>query len=245
MPYFYFDPWYLIFVLPALLLVLFAQWRVSSTYKKYSRVPNSRGITGVQAARSLLDAAGLYDVQIEGARGKLSDHYDPRKKLLCLSQDVAESASVAALGIVAHEVGHAQQDRAGDFMLNLRSAMVPAANIGSTLGYVFFFVGLLIQGAVGATSGMAQVGNMITWGGIGLFGLAVVFTFITLPVEFGASRRAVQMLQSTGLVSTTELDGVRSVLNAAALTYVAALAQALSQLLYLIFIATGSRRRRD
>jgi Zn-dependent membrane protease YugP len=245
MPYFYFDPWYLVFALPALLLVLFAQWRVSSTYNRYSRVPNSRGVSGVQAARTLLDASGLYDVQIEGARGQLSDHYDPRKKLLRLSQDVANSASVAALGIVAHEVGHAQQDRAGDFMLNLRSAMVPAANIGSMLGYTFFFVGLVIQSAVAATSAIAQLGNMITWGGIGLFALAVVFTLITLPVEFSASRRAVQTLQAAGLVSTTELDGVRSVLNAAALTYVAALAQALSQLLYLIFVATGSRRRRD
>ncbi len=243
MPYFYFDPCYLVFVLPALLLVLFAQWRVNSTYNHYLRVPNSRGIPGLQAARALLDASGLYDVQIEGTRGRLSDHYDPGQKVLRLSRDVANSASVAALGIVAHEVGHAQQDRAGDFMLNLRSAMVPAANIGSMLGYTFFFLGLVIQGAAGATSAMAQLGNLITWGGIGLFGLAVLFTLITLPVEFGASQRAVQLLRSTGLVSTIELDGVRSVLNAAALTYVAALAQALSQLLYLIFLATGSRRR--
>lgn len=244
MPFFYCDFWYMIFAGPALLLVLFAQWRVSSTYNRYLRVPNSRGIPGLRAARSLLDAAGLYDVQVEGTRGRLSDHYDPGKKVLRLSQDVASSASVAALGIVAHEVGHAQQDRAGDFMLNLRSAMVPAANIGSILGYILFFVGLVIQGAVGATSEIALIGNMITWGGIGLFSLAVVFTLITLPVEFSASRRAVALLQSTGLASTTELDGVRSVLSAAALTYVAALAQALSQLLYLIFIATGSRRRR-
>jgi Zn-dependent membrane protease YugP len=241
---FYFDPMYLVFALPAILLVLFAQWRVNSAYSRYSKVANSRGIAGAQAARTLLDASGLYDVQIAGTSGRLSDHYDPGKKVLSLSQDVANSASVASLGIVAHEVGHAQQDKAGDFMLNLRSAMVPVANIGSTLGYILFFVGLAIQGAVGASSGIGQLGTVITWGGIGFFSLAVVFTFITLPVEFGASRRAAQMLQSAGLVSTTELDGVRSVLNAAALTYVAALAQALSQLLYLVFIALGSGRRR-
>ncbi|MBU0494326.1 MAG: zinc metallopeptidase [Chloroflexi bacterium] len=243
MPYFYFDPLYLVFVVPAMLLVLFAQWRVNSAYNRYLKVPNSRGVPGVQAARTLLDASGLYNVQIEGTKGKLSDHYDPGKKVLRLSRDVANSASVAALGIVAHEVGHAQQDKAGDFMLNLRSAMVPAANIGSTLGYTLFFVGLLIQGMAGATSGMGTIGNLVTWGGIGLFAIAVIFTLVTLPVEFGASRRAVQTLESTGLVNQSELGGVRSVLNAAALTYVAALAQALSQLLYLIMLASGNRRR--
>jgi Zn-dependent membrane protease YugP len=228
---FYFDVRYLLFSLPALLLALIAQWRVRSAYGKWSRVRNMRNISGAEAARLLLRANGLGDVELEGARGVMGDHYDPRKRVLRLSKGVAESPSVASLGIVAHEVGHAVQHQADYAPLRVRSGLVPLVNIGTWMGMIFFFIGLFIQ-----ISGLV-------WLGVILFSGGVVFSLVTVPVERDASRRALQMVKAEGLVGTTDIQGVQAVLSAASLTYVAALAQALSQLLYFVFLATGMSRR--
>ena len=225
----YFDPLYFVFALPALALVMFAQWKVQSSYKKYAKVPNMMRASGLEVAQKLLHANGLAHINIQPSRGELSDHYDPAAKTLNLSQGVANNASVASLAIVAHEVGHAVQDATAFGLLRLRTAIVPLANLGSTLGYILFAVGLFMQ-----FSGLV-------WVGIAFFSAAVVFTLVTLPVELDASNRAMKMLQANGLVSTEESGSARSMLNAAALTYVAALAQALSQLLYMLFRAGGSR----
>jgi len=228
----YFDPMYLVFALPALILAFFAQYKVRSTYAKYSRVRNMRGLSGLDAARWLLGSSGLSHISVEGAPGRLGDHYDPRQKVLRLSREVAHSQSVAALGIVAHEVGHALQDQTNYAFLRLRTRLVPVVNLGSYLGFILFFIGILLQ-----FSGLV-------WLGIIFFSGSVVFAFLTLPVEWDASRRALQMLRAGGLVDSRELKGAQAVLSAASLTYVAALAQAISSLLYYIFIALGMRRRR-
>jgi Zn-dependent membrane protease YugP len=232
---FMWNPAYFIFIAPALLLMLFAQFKVQGTYRKYAQVANRLGISGLEAARRLLRANGLNHVEIKGIRGQLTDHYDPRSKELRLSDGVARSASVASLGIVAHECGHAVQDKTGYFPLRLRAGLVPMVNVGGYLGYIFFLVGLFLQ-----ITGLV-------WLGVIFFSGGVVFALATLPVELNASNRAMQMLSSAGLVrGEDELKQAKSVLNAAALTYVAALAMALFQLLYYISIAAGmsGRRRR-
>jgi Zn-dependent membrane protease YugP len=229
---FFFDPMYLLFSLPAIALVLFAQWRVQSAYSKYTKIPNERGMTGIQAAQRLLSVNGLSGISVEGTPGNLTDHYDPRSKTLRLSAGVANGASVAALGIVAHEIGHAMQDKTGYLPLRARSAIVPAVSLGSSLGPILVIAGILLN-----FTGLA-------WVGVGVFSLALVFSVVTLPVELDASRRAMAMLSSNGLVSRFESDGVKSVLTAAALTYVAAVAQALSQILYYVFLLSGSGGRR-
>jgi len=225
-------PTYFIFGLPALLLALYAQWRVSSTYRKYLRVPTTGGMTGLQVAQYLLRAAGLA-VTIEGVAGQLTDHYDPRNKVLRLSQGVAQSASVGAVAVVAHEVGHAMQDAEAYMPLRLRAGMVPVVTFTSWLGPLIFFGGLLFQ-----FEPLARIGIFFVAG-------AVVFSLLTLPVEFNASRRAMQLLeQGSILTDEVTLDGARKMLSAAALTYVAALAQALSTMLYYISLLSGGRRRR-
>jgi Zn-dependent membrane protease YugP len=232
---FFFDPRYLIFALPALLLALYAQMRVKSTYEKYSRKPNGRGINGYEAARILLRSAGLDNVRVEEISGQLSDNYDPGKKVLRLSKGVAQSRSVASLGIVAHEVGHAMQDAANYGPLRVRSGLVPAVRIGSWLGPIIFFAGLFLTGLIQSTA--------VAWFGLFLFAGTVVFALITLPVEFNASKRAQQLLRTYQLADGRELQETKQVLDAAALTYIAALAQALSTLLYYVFILTGFSRR--
>lgn len=227
---FYFDPTYLLFALPALLIMLYAQWRVQSAFGKYSRIRNLRGVTGADVARVLLQSAGLIDVRIEGIPGKLSDHYDPRSKVLRLSPEVYQVPTVAAMGIAAHEVGHAIQDAKGYAPMQLRAALVTPANLGSSLGYVFFILGIVIN-----ASGLV-------WVGVACFSAAVLFALVTLPVELDASGRALTLLRNTGLVSMQELDGAKEVLQAAALTYVAALLQAVANLMYYIFIARRMRR---
>ena len=236
MPFaFFFDPRYLIFALPAFALVLCAQWRVRSAYARYSEVRNAYGLTGAEAARRLLDWAGLRHIPVQIVPGTLSDNYDPRSKVLNLSQGVAYAPSVAALGIAAHEIGHALQDAQAYVPLRARAAIVPAANLGTSLGFWIFFLGLIIHPL-----------HFLAWVGVGLFSIAVLFTLITLPVELNASRRARTLLSSSGLASPTEMDGVSAVLNAAALTYVAALAQALATLLYFLDVlgVFSSDRRR-
>jgi Zn-dependent membrane protease YugP len=195
------------------------------------------GMTGAEAARTLLAYNGLSEVKIEGAKGQLTDHYDPRHKVLRLSSDVARNPSVAALGIVAHEVGHAVQDNLGYAPLRVRSALVPAANLGSRFGFICVILGLILY-MFGAGFGLN-----IMWIGIFLFAAAVLFALVTLPVEYDASTRARLMLKSTGLVSAREYDGASAVLSAAALTYVAALLQAIAQLFYFVLLALGMGRR--
>lgn len=223
---------YLVFAAPALLLSMFAQWKVSSTYDKYTKVRNARNLTGMQAAQYLLRANGL-NLNILGTPGHLTDHYDPRDKTLHLSQDVAQTPSVAALAIVAHEVGHAVQDAQGYLPMRLRAFLVAPANIGPWIGYILFIIGIFIN-----ASGLV-------WLGIVFFSLGLLFALATLPVEFNASRRALQMLQNSALVGQGEVDAAKAVLTAAALTYVAAATQALSQLLYYVFVALNLRSRDD
>jgi len=224
---------YLVFFIPPLLLMLYAQWRVSSTFGKYSKIANDRNMTGLQVARWLLDQNNLENVQVELTKGKLSDHYDPRVRILRLSPDVANKASVASLGIVAHEVGHAVQHAKAYAPMQVRSALAPMASAGSNFGFILVFIGLLIY------SGGAAFGLNLAWLGVALFGVAVIFTLITLPVEFDASARARAMLRSTGLASVSEASGASAVLSAAALTYVAALLAAVGQLLYYVLLLTG------
>ncbi len=224
------DPLYFVFALPALLLAFYAQFKVQSAYNKYLRVENWRGLSGSDVARHLLQATGLYHVQFEGTRGHLTDHYDPRSKTLRLSQQVARGRSIAAASIVAHEVGHAMQDAQGYAPLKLRAGLVPVASVGSWLGPILFFLGLFIS-------------PKLAWAGVGLFGLAAVFTLITLPVEFNASRRGLELLQVYQLADGRQMTAAKKVLDAAALTYIAALAQALATLLYYVFLLTGFRRR--
>lgn len=231
-----FDPTYLIFMLPPLIFMIYAQSKVNSTFKKYSKIANSGHITGVEAAHNLLNTNGLTSVKIEGVRSKLGDHYDPSKKVLRLSPEVANTPSVAALGIVAHEVGHAVQDKTRYAFLRLRGSLVPAANLGSTMGWIFIMLGLIVYGF-----GMA-FGGIVFSLGIILFSIAVLFSLITLPVEFNASNRARQMLRSTGMVTPEEYKGASAVLSAAALTYVAAMLQAVAQLIYFVFMFLGMRR---
>ena len=231
----FFSPIYLLFALPGLLLGLWAQMRVKRAFNQYSKVRTSRGLTGAQVARTLLDAEGLYDVEIEMSEGMLSDHYDPRTRVLRLSPDVYRQPSVAAAGIAAHEMGHAMQHARNYAPLGVRSALVPAASFGSGLAPIIFFVGLMLEGISG-------FGIQIAWLGVILFAAAVLFTLITLPVEFDASRRAKRLLASHGMVMGEEKKGIDKVLDAAALTYVAAAVAAIGQLLYYVLLLTGGRR---
>ena len=229
----FFDPMYFVFVLPAFLFAMWAQWRVQSTFGKYSQVANSTGLTGAQVARHVLDAAGLSHINVERIPGNLTDHYDPGSKVVRLSDSVYATPSVAAIGVAAHEVGHAIQDATAYAPMRLRQGLVPVAGIGSNLGYILFFVGFLISSFQLATLGFI------------LFSGAAIFAAVTLPVEFNASNRAMQLLDANGLVTPQDSGLARKVLDAAALTYVAGLAQALSQLLYYAMLLSGMRRSSD
>lgn len=222
----YFWYWDLILLVPAVILGIYAQVKVRSTFNKYSQVPSSRGMTGAEGARLVLNGAGLYKVGIEVAGSRLSDHYDPRTQVLTLSPEVGNSNSLAALGVAAHEVGHAMQHAEGYLAFKLRSALVPAANIGTNFGWILFFVGLVFF-----RSGLLM--NI----GILLYAAAVLFTVVTLPVEFNASSRAMKQLTNKSILVGDELKGARKVLSAAALTYVAAALVAMLQLLRLILIS--------
>jgi Zn-dependent membrane protease YugP len=227
---------YILFMLPPLIFMIWAQARVSSAYNQYSRVRNMSGLNGAQAAQTLLEHSGLGEVKLEGVKGKLTDHYDPRHKVLRLSDNVARVPSVAALGIVAHEVGHAVQHKVGYGPLKLCSALVPAASLGSRLGFICVILGIILLAF------NVAFGETLAWVGVWLFVAAVLFALVTLPVEYNASSRARQMLQATGLVSSKEYQGASAVLSAAALTYVAALLQAVAQLFFFLFLLLGMRR---
>jgi len=240
MPFLFFNINYLIFMLPAIALALFAQWKVSSTYRKFSQVRNAQGLTGADVARVLMRNEGLDYVGVEMIPGDLTDHYDPRGKIMRLSAGSSQAPSVAAMAVVAHELGHALQDKQGYFWLQLRSGIVGAANIGSSFGTILVFVGLLLGAAAGRGGGF---GFSIALVGLILMSAAVVFSLVTLPVELNASSRARDMLMRNGLVTAQEAQGVNSMLNAAALTYIAGAAQAVMQLLYFATLILGGRRR--
>jgi uncharacterized protein len=232
---FFFDPTYLIFMLPAFILMMVVQGYVRSAYDKWSKVPARSHFTGAQAAERLIQRGNLYGVRVEPIQGQLSDNYDPRDKVLHLSQGVYSSNSVAALAIAAHELGHAMQDQDAYLPLRFRAALVPAVNIGSTLGWILILIGIFMNFA------------QLAWLGVGVFSLGALFALATLPVELNASARAKRLLTDTGLImGEDEASGVNKVLNAAALTYVAALVTAVLQLLYFVSLVggLGGRRRR-
>ena len=224
---YYWDPTYFLVLIGAV-LCLWANFRVTSTFKKYNRVRSQSNMTGAEAAQVLLNSQGIYDVQIEHIRGSLTDHYDPRKKILRLSDDTYGSASVAAIGVAAHECGHAMQHKEGYAPLQIRSAIVPLANFGCRFGIPIIILGLFL-------------GQFFVELGIWVFAVSVLFQLVTLPVEFNASGRAVRLLADQGILSVEENGQCKKVLRAAALTYVAAAASAILQLIRLILIF-GNRR---
>lgn len=235
---YYFDPMYFIFCAPAILLAMWAQWRVRSTYAQASQLRNRRGMSGAEAARRILDANGLEHVAIERTEGTLSDHYDPRSEVLRLSDEVYAERSLAAVGIAAHEAGHALQKARGYAPLALRNGLVPLAATGSQLSMLFIMAG------VGLLYLSGRMGFYVLLAGIGLFAVVVLFQLVNLPVEFDASRRARLVLAEQGIVTEQEMGAVSRVLNAAALTYVAATLTAIMQLLYFLWRAglIGGRR---
>ena len=238
MPYYgygyYFDPTYILVII-GMVISLIASAKVKGTYAKYSRVRSRSGLTGAEAAERILRSAGLYEVRIEHIAGSLTDHYDPRSKVLRLSDSVYGSASVAAIGVAAHECGHAVQHQKSYAPLKIRSALVPVANIGSRLGLPIIILGVIFGGA----------GSLLAQIGIWVFSAAVLFQIVTLPVEFNASNRAMQMLSQYGILGQQEVGHVRKVLGAAALTYVAAAASSILQLLRLVLLFgdRGGRNR--
>lgn len=230
---FFLDPTYLCFMAPGFLFVMLASWYVNAAYKKWGRIGVRSGLTGAQAAQRLIYSGNLGGVQIQTIGGNLTDNYDPRDKVLHLSQGVAGTASVAAVAVAAHELGHAMQDADGYFPLRFRAALVPAVNIGSWLGWIMIFAGLMLR-----------ITNL-AWLGILVFSGGALFALATLPVELNASARAKRLLAETGIIAGgDEQNGVNNVLNAAALTYVAALAAALLQLLYFVSLVGGFGGRR-
>ena len=234
-----FDPIYFAFLLPGLALSLWASFRTKSAFNKYSKVRAATGLTGAQAAQRLLDSAGISDVKIVPHRGTLSDHYNPVTKTLALSETVFGQASIAAVGVACHEAGHAIQHAKGYKPLWLRSMLVPTANIGSTLGYIMMMVGLMMVYSENL------LGPKIVVAGALLFSLVLLFQIVTLPVEFDASARAKQLAVANGIILPQEREGMDRVLNAAALTYVAAAISTLLTLLYFLFRAglLGGRSR--
>ena len=228
---FYFNFQYIYLLIPAFILAMYAQSKVNSTFNKYSRLRSRSGMTGAEVAEELMHRAGIYDVRIERIHGNLTDHYDPMHKVLRLSDPVYSSTSLAAIGVAAHETGHAVQHNVGYVPLSLRSAMVPLTNLSSRLAMPLIFLGVLF-----GYNSSSSFGYTLIQGGIILFALAVLFSIVTLPVEFNASSRAVKMLGNYGILSTDELEPVKKVLGAAALTYVASAVSAILSLLRLILI---------
>lgn len=230
MPYFYYDYYYFILVVPALIIALWAQVKVKTTYKKYSRVPNSRGITGAYAAQAVLNFYGISDVRIERVGGNLTDHFDPKAKVIRLSDGVYGSSTVAAIGIACHEAGHAAQHAEGYVPIKVRNALIPVCNIGSTVGIPLALLGWVFNFSV------------LIYVGLGLYAAIFIFQLATLPVEFNASRRAVSVIDETQLLRDDEIGGAKKVLAAAAMTYVASMIVALANLLRLLLRFSNSRR---
>lgn len=229
--YYGFDIYYIILVLPAFAFALYAQYRVKQTFKKYSTIRSARGMTGADVARNILYSRGLYDVVVEPIPGQLTDQYDPRTRILRLSQSVFYSTSVAALGVAAHETGHAIQHQEGYAPLSFRNKLIPVAGIGSSAGPIMAIFGLIFRSPM-----LAEIGII-------LFGAAVLFYLVTLPVEFNASSRAIEILSSQGILGYGEIEPARKVLSAAAMTYVASAAVAIANLLRLLLLFSGMSRR--
>ncbi len=221
----FFDPMYFIFIIPGLVMAMWASWKTKSTFKKYSEYAASSRVTGAEAARMLLDNAGVHDVSIEQVGGFLSDHYDPMHKVLRLSPDVYGSHSLSAIGVACHEAGHAMQHADGYVWLNMRSAMVPMVNIGSNFSYIVMMIGMFLHNP------------LFIYAGIGLFSIAVLFSIVTLPVEWDASARAKKLMVRAGIVGDREAAGAGAVLNAAFLTYLAAAVSSVMTLLYYLWRA--------
>jgi Zn-dependent membrane protease YugP len=229
-----FSSGYFLFVLiPGMLLMGLAQWRLKSTFAKYRQIPNSRGLTGAQAAEAVMRSAGVYDVSIEAIPGDLTDHFDPRARVLRLSEPIYNSRSIAAIGVAAHEAGHAVQQHVGYVPMTVRTGLVPIVNIGSNFGFFVLVGGLLLNSPT------------LAWAGVLLFGTATLFALATLPVEYDASARARTLLAQAGLITPDEESDVRAMLNAAALTYVASFAASLLTLLYYAMLASGVGRREE
>ena len=229
MPYFYFDYYYLILVVPALLLAIWAQVQVKTTYRKYSRVPNSRGMTGAYAAQAVLNFYGITDVRIERVSGNLTDHYDPRSKVIRLSDGVYNSSNVAAIGIACHEAGHAAQHAENYAPIKIRNAIIPVCNIGSTIGIPLALIGWIFSFSI------------LIYVGLGLYAAVFIFQVATLPVEFNASRRAIRVIDETQLLRDDEIGGAKKVLAAAAMTYVASMIVSLANLLRLLLRFSNRR----
>ena len=240
MPYYYygFDWTYLVIVLPCLILSLWASSSVNSTFQKYAKVNSSRHLTGAEAAQRVLNAHGVRGVRIERVSGNLTDHYDPKTNVIRLSDSVHSSTSVAAIGVAAHEAGHAVQYAQNYAPIRLRSAIIPITNIGSKLAMPLILAGILF-------SFLGGLSNALVYLGIAAFSLSLIFQLVTLPVEFNASRRAMETIENSGLLTVEEQRGARKTLKAAAMTYVAATAVALAQLVRLILMFGGRNRRRN
>lgn len=232
MGYLYYDWTYILFMVPCLILSLICSARVRSTFAKYSKVPNARNMTGAQAAHAVLSAHGVSDVRIEPVGGNLTDHFDPRTKVIRLSESVYNATSVAAVGVACHEAGHAVQHNEGYLPNKIRSAIVPVANIGSRMSWILIVIGMLLPVRY----------NFVITIGIILFSASVIFTLVTLPVEFNASSRALATIKEKDLLTAEEYKGAKSTLSAAAMTYVAAAATSVLQLLRLLLIANSRRR---
>ena len=240
MPYYYygFDWTYLVIVLPCLILSLWASSSVNSTFQKYAKIHSNRNLTGAEAAQRVLNAHGVRGVRIERVSGNLTDHYDPKTNVIRLSDSVHSSTSVAAIGVAAHEAGHAVQYAQSYAPIKLRAAIIPITNIGSKLAMPLILAGILF-------SFLGSFSTMLVYLGIAAFSLSLIFQLVTLPVEFNASRRAMETIENSGLLTTEEQRGARKTLKAAAMTYVAATAVALAQLVRLILLFGGRNRRRD
>ena len=235
----FWGDWTILVLIPAMIFAFYAQIKVKSTFEKYAKVHNRRGITGADAARRVLDAAGLYHVRIERIHGHLTDHYDPRENVIRLSDATYASTGIAAVGVAAHEAGHAVQHAVGYVPIKVRSAIIPITNIGSRLAMPLFLIGLLFAGGSYVGGG---IGEMFMLAGILFFSFSTLFQLVTLPTEFNASSRAMKALEDGGLLADNELPAARSTLSAAAMTYVAALATSLASLLRLILIFNNRRR---
>lgn len=234
---FYIDWTYIILVMPAVIFASWASMRVNTTFEKYSRQLSARRMTGAEAARRVLSANGIYDVQIMKIKGNLTDHYDPRANVIRLSEAVHDGISTAAIGVAAHEAGHAVQHAQNYAPVKIRSAIVPITNVGSKLSIPLILLGIML-------SYLGPIYSYIAYAGVAAFGLCVVFQLVTLPTEFNASSRALVAIEQCGILSSEEIKGSRKVLSAAALTYVAALAVTLMQFLRLFLIVAGSNNRR-
>ncbi len=235
--FFYIDWLYIILVLPAVILSIIASAKVSSTFKKYSTVYSGSGLTGAEVARRILYENGLYDVRIEATHGHLTDHYDPRTNVVRLSESTFSNTSSAAIGVAAHEVGHAIQHANNYLPLKIRNAIIPATNIGSKLSMPLILLGIVL-------SAFGPVFAYLAYFGVACFSLCALFQLLTLPTEFNASRRALKAIGECGILTSDEMVGARRVLSAAAMTYVAALAVTLAQLLRLVLIVGSLNNRR-